>query len=83
MCKKSVPVLIIISLKYQKAAMKSPLSLLHAQFLQLFFQGEVLQPSDHPHGPPLDPLKQLHILSVLEAPGLDAILQMGQSRRRQ
>ena len=36
----------------------------------------VLQPSDHLHGPPLDLLQQLHIPSVLGAPGLDALLQM-------
>jgi len=33
-----------------------------AQFPQPFFIGEVLQPSDRLHGPPLDPL---HILLVL------------------
>ncbi|KAK4815949.1 hypothetical protein QYF61_010443 [Mycteria americana] len=37
--------------------------------------GEVLQPSDHFCGPPLDPLQQLHVLLVLRAPELDAVLQ--------
>ncbi|KAK4825779.1 hypothetical protein QYF61_002342 [Mycteria americana] len=37
--------------------------------------GEVLQPSDHFCGPPLDPLQQLHVLLVLRAPELDAALQ--------
>jgi len=37
-----------------------------AQFPQPFLIGEVLQPSDHPCGPPLDPLQELHIL--LRAP---------------
>jgi len=37
----------------------------------------VLQPSDHLHGPPLDPLQQLHVLLVLWAPELDAGLHVG------
>ncbi|KAK4811900.1 LOW QUALITY PROTEIN: hypothetical protein QYF61_014933 [Mycteria americana] len=37
--------------------------------------GEVLQPLDHFCGPPLDPLQQLHVLLVLRAPELDAVLQ--------
>ena len=37
----------------------------------------VLQPSDHLHDLPLDPLKQLHIFPELGASGLDAVLQMG------
>ena len=48
-----------------------------SQFPQPFLIGEVLQPSDHPSGPPLDPLQELYILPVLGAPGLDALLQMG------
>eukprot|EP00198_Chlamydomonas_reinhardtii_P004847 XP_001694183.1 predicted protein [Chlamydomonas reinhardtii] len=48
-----------------------------AQFPQPFLIGEVLQPSDHLRGPPLDPLQELHILPVLGAPGLDTVLQMG------
>jgi len=38
---------------------------------------EVLQPSDHLHGPLLDPFQQLHIPPVLEAPALNTVLQMG------
>ena len=60
-------------------------SLLHTQQAQLpqpFFIGEVLQPSEHLHGPPLDPLQQLHIFLVLGALGLDAILQMGPYKGR-
>jgi len=41
-----------------------------------FFTGKVLQSSDNLHGSPLGPLQQLHISSVLEAPDLDAVLQM-------
>ena len=37
----------------------------------------MLQSSDDLHGPPLGPLQQLCILPLLEAPGLDAVLQMG------
>ena len=55
----------------------SPLQAKQAQFPQPFLTGEVLQPSDHLCGPPLDPLQELHILPVLGAPGLDAVLQMG------
>jgi len=36
----------------------------------------VLQPSDHFCGPPLDPLQQVHVLPVLGAPELDAVLQV-------
>ncbi|KAK4816353.1 hypothetical protein QYF61_015667 [Mycteria americana] len=38
--------------------------------------GEVLQPSGHFRGPPLDPLQQLPVLLVLRAPELDAVLQV-------
>jgi len=42
---------------------------------QHFFIGEVFQPSDH-HGSPLDLLQQLHILHLLGAPDLDAVLHL-------
>ncbi|KAK4820289.1 hypothetical protein QYF61_022859 [Mycteria americana] len=45
------------------------------QLSQPVFVEEVLQPSDHFHGPPLDSLQQLHVLLVLRAPELDAELQ--------
>ena len=60
--------------------MWSPCSLLQAeqaQLLQPLFTGEVLQPSDHLCGPPLDPLQQLLIFPVLGTPDLDALLQTG------
>lgn len=48
-------------LTYQRAAMRSPWSMLlhakQAQFPQLFFIREMLQPSDHCCGPPLLSLK--------------------------
>jgi len=55
-------------------------SLFHAEEAQIpqsFITGEVLQPFSHLCGPPLDPLQQLHVLLVLGAPGLDAVLQVG------
>jgi len=36
----------------------------------------VLQPSDHLSGPPLDPLQELHVLPIVGAPGLGAVLQI-------
>ncbi|KAK4820994.1 hypothetical protein QYF61_009460 [Mycteria americana] len=53
-------------------------SLLQAEQPQLsqpVLVAEVLQPSDHFCGPPLDPLQQLHVLLVLRAPELDTVLQ--------
>ena len=48
-----------------------------AQFPQPFLTGEVLQPSDHLSGAPLDPFQELCIFLVLGTPGLDAVLHMG------
>ncbi|KAK4829738.1 hypothetical protein QYF61_006447 [Mycteria americana] len=42
---------------------------------QPVFIGEVLQPSDHLHGPPLDLLQQVHVL-MLGAPELNTVLQV-------
>ena len=67
------------------ATMRSPRSLLQAkqaQFPQPFLIGEVLQPSDHLTGPPLDPLQELHVLLVLGTLGLDAVLWMGPHESR-
>ncbi|KAK4821151.1 hypothetical protein QYF61_014246 [Mycteria americana] len=44
--------------------------------------GEVLQPSGHFHGPPLDLLQQLRVLLVPRAPELDAVLQVGSHQGR-
>jgi len=55
-------------------------SLLQAEQPQLsqpLLTGEVFQPFDHLCGPPLDPLQQVHVCSVLRAPELDAGLQVG------
>jgi len=32
---------------------------------------------DYPHGSPLDPFQKLHIIPLLRAPGLNAVLQLG------
>ncbi|KAK4814468.1 hypothetical protein QYF61_018986 [Mycteria americana] len=60
-------------------------SLLQAQQPQLsqpVLVGEVLQPSDNFHGPPLHGLQQLHVLLVLRAPELDAVLQVRSHQSR-
>ena len=53
-----------------------------AQFPQYFFTREMLQPSDHLCGPPLDLLQELRVLPMLEAPDQDAVLQMGLHKGR-
>jgi len=61
------------------------LALLQAEQPQLsqpFHIAEVLQPSDHLCGPPLNLLQQLHVLLVLRAPELDAVLQVGSHQSR-
>ena len=50
------------------------------QFPQPFLTGEVLQPSGHLSGPPLDLLQELHVLPVLGAPGLDTVLALGMDK---
>jgi len=59
-------------------------SLLQAehQFSHPVFTGEMLQPSDYPGGPPLDPLQKLQIFLVLWDPDLDAVLHMGPHKSR-
>ncbi|KAK4829041.1 hypothetical protein QYF61_001846 [Mycteria americana] len=52
------------------------------QLSQPVLIAEVLQPSDHFHGLPLDPLQQLHVFPVLRAPELDAVLQVGSHQSR-
>jgi len=44
---------------------------------------KVFHPSDQFCGPPLDPLQQLHVFSVLRAPELDKGLQVGLTRAEQ
>ncbi|KAK4826465.1 hypothetical protein QYF61_009192, partial [Mycteria americana] len=39
-------------------------------------RGEGFHPSDHSHGPPLDPFQQVHVFPVLRAPELDPVLQL-------
>jgi len=73
-----------VPFKYWKAAVRSLLSLLQAEQGQLPqpFLGEVLQPSDRLCGPPLNPLQQLHVFLVLEAPGLNTALRVGPNEGR-
>ena len=54
-----------------EAAIRSPWSLLQVEQLQLsqlVFTGEVLQPSGHPHGSPVDSIQQIHVLFKLGYP---------------
>ncbi|KAK4833105.1 LOW QUALITY PROTEIN: hypothetical protein QYF61_027771 [Mycteria americana] len=85
------PLLLVLSqqalLKILEGCYKVSLepSLLQAEQPQLSQpvpRGEVLQPSDHFLGPPLDPLQQLHVLLVLRAPELDAVLQVRSHQSR-
>ena len=78
-CKKSVLPLLISSLQVledhtEASGEPSLLQAKEAQLFLSFFKG--LQPSDHPPGPPLDPIQQLHVLLVLRAPGMGPGLQM-------
>jgi len=88
MCKKLVPLLLVSSLQVLESCndvspQPSLLQAEQAQILQLFFTGEVLHPSDVPHGPPLVPLQQLYVFLVLEAPYMDTVLQMGPHEGRE
>jgi len=60
----------------------SPLQTEHPQLPQSFFIGKVLQPSEHPCCPALDPILHLHIFSVLGTPDQDTVLQMGPHKGR-
>ena len=51
------------------------------QLTQLFLIGEVLHLSDHFCGLSLDLLQQLHVFSLLRAPELDTVLQVGSQQR--
>ena len=77
-CKQLSPLLLIYSLTLLKGhneVFSSPSS--EAQFLQPFLIGEVIQPSDHLCGPPLNSFQELCVFLVLGAPGLDTVLQVG------
>ncbi|KAK4825708.1 hypothetical protein QYF61_002067 [Mycteria americana] len=81
-CKKSLSSFLVGLLQVLEGCYKvSPEpSLLQAEQPQLshpVFTGEVLQPSDHLRGPPLDSLQQLHVLLMLGAPELNAVVQLG------
>ena len=85
--KKPVLIFLISPLWVPKACTKVSLEpyLLQAEQRQLsqpFLTGEVLHPSGHLCGPPLEPLQQLHVFPVLRAPELDAGLQVGSQQSR-
>lgn len=84
LCKKPASILFIsfVWILEDHSEVSSEPSFLQAQQAQLlhhFFIGGVLQAFDHLHGPPLDTLRQLHIVLTLRTPGLDTVLQMGPS----
>lgn len=59
--------------KYWKATIRYAQSFLFSKLnkpnsFNFYSLGEVLQPSEHSHSPPPDPLQQLHILLVLGGP---------------
>ncbi|PKU45367.1 hypothetical protein llap_4311 [Limosa lapponica baueri] len=65
----------VLELRYKVSL---ELSLLQDEKLQLsqpVLLGDMLQPSDHLCGPPLDLFQQVHVLLMLGAPELDAVLQ--------
>ncbi|KAK4828770.1 hypothetical protein QYF61_000795 [Mycteria americana] len=81
-CKKSLSSFLVGPLQVLEGCYKvSPEpSLLQAEQPQLsqpFFTGEVIQPSDHLCGPPLDSLQQVHVLLMLGAPEVNVVLQVG------
>lgn len=47
-----------------------------------FFTGEELQPSEYPHGPPVDLLQQLHVFLELRATELNIGLWVGSHKSR-
>ena len=67
---------------YKVSSEPSRLQAEKPQLTQPAFVGEVLQPSDHLHGPSVDLLQQSHVLLVLGAPGLIAVLQLGSHKSR-
>jgi len=66
-CKQLFPLPFICSCQVLEGHEFSPRPSLHqakqAQFPQPFLRGEVLQPSDHLSGPPLDPFQELHVFN--------------------
>ncbi|KAK4812466.1 LOW QUALITY PROTEIN: hypothetical protein QYF61_026459 [Mycteria americana] len=67
---------------YKVSPQPSLLQAEQPQLSQPVLVGEVLQPSHHFRGPPLDPLQQLHVLLVLRDPELDTVLQVGSHQSR-
>ena len=72
-----VSLLHILEVCYKVTPEPSLLQAEQPQLPQAVLVGEVLQPSDHLCGPPLAPLQHIHVLPMLGAPELDAVLQVG------
>ncbi|KAK4821252.1 hypothetical protein QYF61_016551 [Mycteria americana] len=66
---------LISAFQYLKGAYKKDGDKLFSRACCNRTRGEVLQPSDDLQGPPLDLLQQVHVLLMLGAPELDAVLQ--------
>jgi len=62
---------------YKVSLQPSLLQAGQCQLSQPFLLEEVLHPSDHFCGPPVDLLQQVHVLLMLGAPELNARLQVG------
>ncbi|KAK4831314.1 hypothetical protein QYF61_016803, partial [Mycteria americana] len=85
-CKKSPSSFLLGPLQVLEGCNKvspEPSLLQTEELSQPVFIAEVLQPSDHLHGPALDSLQQVHILLRFGAPELDAALQGGLTRAEQ
>ncbi|KAK4813670.1 hypothetical protein QYF61_017637, partial [Mycteria americana] len=76
-CKKSLSSFLVLEGCYKVSPEPSLLQAEQPQLSQPVFIGEVLQPSHHLRGPPLDSLQQVHVLLMLGAPELDTVLQVG------
>ncbi|KAK4826701.1 hypothetical protein QYF61_010916 [Mycteria americana] len=74
-CKKSLSSFLVLEGCYKVFLEPSLLQAEQPQLSQPVFIGEVLQPSDHLHGSPLDLFQQVCVLLMLGAPELDAALQ--------
>jgi len=78
-CKKSLSSILAGPLQvvegHNKVSLQpSPLEAEQLRLSQPLLIGEVLHPSHHFCGPPLDPLQQLHVFPMLRAPELDFLL---------
>ena len=75
--KKPLPIFPVAPFQVLEGRYKVPLESSLLPLSQPFLVREVLQPSDHLHGPHLDLLQQLYVPLLLGAPDLDTALQVG------